>query len=162
MPLPQSSSSSVSATSCLYPYARGITLPDSTLSLVGSIVDSWDRLRDSSFHILLHFPTPLPGISSSDAVKEVITWAKRLVCSPRVRESDAGALTLRLIFRKYVLELGWMINASVNTACFIPQSVLINGDSEVHNIRTPVIEYILSLVDWLCVVVEEGEKDRSF
>ncbi|XXG70625.1 hypothetical protein AAC387_Pa07g0062 [Persea americana] len=161
VPLPESSSSSVSATSCLYPYARGITLPDSTLSLVGSIVDSWDRLRDSSFHILLHFPTPLPGISSSGAVKEVITWAKRLVCSPRVRESDAGALTLRLIFRKYVLELGWMINASVNTACFIPQSVLINGDSEVHNIRTPAIEYIVSLVDWLCGVVEEGEKDLS-
>lgn len=159
VPLPQNNSSS--PTSCLYPYAKGITLPDSTLSLVGSIVDSWDRLRESSFHILLHFPTPLPGIASSDEVKEVITWAKRLVCSPRVRESDAGALTLRLIFRKYVLELGWIINASVNFTCFMPQSVLINGDSEVRNFRVPVIEYILSLIEWLCAVVEEGEKDLS-
>ncbi|XP_077212902.1 thyroid adenoma-associated-like protein [Tasmannia lanceolata] len=151
--LSQEKCSSISASSSLYPYSEGFTLPDSTLSLVGSIVDSWDRLRESSFRILLHFPSPLPGISSQDAVKEVITWAKRLVCSPRVRESDAGALTLRLIFRKYVLELGWTVGVSVDVICLHP-SELINCD-----LQSPVIEYILSLVDWLRVVVEEGERD---
>ncbi|XP_058096528.1 uncharacterized protein LOC131242120 [Magnolia sinica] len=161
IPLPLGNSCSVSPTSCLYPYTEGFTLPDSTLSLVCSIIDSWDRLRESSFRILLHFPTPLPGIASDVAVKDVITWAKRLVCSPRVRESDAGALTLRLIFRKYVLELGWVVGASVNVFCSHPQSSPANGKSQIDKFRAPVIEYILSLVDWLRVVVEEGERDLS-
>ncbi|KAF8378434.1 hypothetical protein HHK36_029773 [Tetracentron sinense] len=157
----QGKCSSISPASCLYPYNEGFTSPDSTLLLVGSIIDSWDRLRESSFRILLHFPNPLPGISSQGMVKEVIMWAKRLVCSTRVRESDAGALTLRLIFRKYVLELGWIIEASVNVACFHSQSEMISGDSQMCRSRFPVIEYILSLIDWLDVSVEEGEKDLS-
>ncbi|KAG8479095.1 hypothetical protein CXB51_028994 [Gossypium anomalum] len=34
--------------SCLYPYSIGITSPKSTFLLVGSIIDSWDRLRESA------------------------------------------------------------------------------------------------------------------
>jgi hypothetical protein len=34
-------------------------------------------------------------------------WALALLRSPRVRESDAAALLLRLLFRKYALDLGW-------------------------------------------------------
>ncbi|KAF9591066.1 hypothetical protein IFM89_001276 [Coptis chinensis] len=147
--------------SCLYPYNEGFTLPDSTLLLVGSIVDSWDRLRQSSFRILLHFPTPLPGIASENGVREVIVWAKKLVCSPRVRESDAGAMSLRLIFRKYVLDFGWFVGASVNAVCCQSQSELPNGSSLIQKSRFPVIDYILSLIDWLHVVVREGEKDLS-
>ncbi|OVA09031.1 protein of unknown function DUF2428 [Macleaya cordata] len=159
--VPQSEGSSVSQPSCLYPYSEGFTSPDSTLLLVGSIVDSWDRLRENSFRILLHFPSPLPGISSQDRVKEVITWAKKLVCSPRVRESDAGALALRLIFRKYVLELGWIVGASVHVVCFQSQTELLSGATYISKSRFPVIEYILSLIDWLHVAVNEGEKDLS-
>ncbi|KAF5196748.1 Thyroid adenoma-associated protein-like protein [Thalictrum thalictroides] len=158
---PTQSNCTSNPASCIRPYNEGLTLPDSALLLVGSIVDSWDRLRENSFRILLHFPTPLPGISSEDKVKEVITWAKQLVCSPRVRESDAGALTLRLIFRKYVLELGWIVGASVNVVCFHSQSELLNGAAEVPRSRFPVIEYILSLIDWLHASVAEGEKDLS-
>ncbi|XP_043704566.1 thyroid adenoma-associated protein homolog [Telopea speciosissima] len=161
IPDPQGMCSSISPATCLYPYSEGFTLPDSTLLLVGSIIDSWDRLRECSFRILLNFPTPLPGISSQDTVKEVITWAKRLVCSPRVRESDAGALTLRLIFRKYVLELGWRVGALVNTVPHNSQYKLINGDTQICKSKFPVIDYILSLIDWLHFAVVEGEKDLS-
>ncbi|XP_008784315.2 thyroid adenoma-associated protein homolog [Phoenix dactylifera] len=146
-------------THLLYPYSEGITSSDSTLSLVGSIIDSWDRLRENSFRILLCFPTPLPGISSNDSVNHLIRWAKRLVCSPRVRESDAGALTFRLIFKKYVLDLGWIIGASGNVVCVNSQTELMNGD--IPKTRSPVVEYISSLIEWLYVVVEEGEKDLS-
>ena len=152
---------SLSPESCLYPYNKGITLPDSTLLLVGSIVDSWDRLRVNSFRILLHFPTPLPGISSEDMVQKVIAWAKKLVYSPSVRESDAGALTLRFIFRKYVLELGWIVNASINLVCFRSQPELVNGNDQTGKSRHPVIAYMKSLIDWLNVTVEEGERDLS-
>ncbi|XP_017975457.1 PREDICTED: thyroid adenoma-associated protein homolog [Theobroma cacao] len=161
IPSSQESSASISPESCLYPYSVGITSPDSTFLLVGSIIDSWDRLRESSFRILLHFPTPLPGISNEGMVQKVITWAKKLVCSPRVRESDAGALTLRLIFRKYVLDLGWRVRASANVVCCHSQYTLLNGDFLQCASAHPVIEYVQSLIHWLDVAVEEGEKDLA-
>lgn len=158
---PQEKLDSVSLESSLYPYNKGITAPNSTLLLVGSIIDSWDRLRESSFRILLHFPSPLPGISSEGMVQKVITWSKKLVCSPRVRESDAGALALRLIFRKYVLDLGWIVRASVNVVCLHPQPQQLKGEGQICKSSAPVVEYIKSLIDWLEVAVKEGERDLS-
>ncbi|XP_050381496.1 uncharacterized protein LOC126798536 isoform X2 [Argentina anserina] len=146
---------------CLHPYNKGTTSPASTLLLVGSIIDSWDRLRESFFRILLHFPNPLPGISDEYMVQIVVSWAKRLVCSPRVRESDAGALVLRLILSKYVLQLGWTVQASVSVACVRSNSGLENRDGQDYNSRQPVIEYIRSLIDWLDVSIEVGERDLS-
>ncbi|GAA0169120.1 scaffold/adaptor protein [Lithospermum erythrorhizon] len=151
----------VSANTSLYPYGSWFTLPESALLLVGSIVDSWDRLRESSFRILLHFPTPLPGIHSPDMVEQAIIWAKRLVCSPRVRESDAGALTLRLIFRKYVVDLGWIVRPSSNSVSSHLQPELSNGNLHNTTQGSPVMEYIRSLIDWLLLSIEEGEKDLS-
>ncbi|GJN39572.1 hypothetical protein PR202_gb28697 [Eleusine coracana subsp. coracana] len=145
----------------LYPYNDSITLPDSTISFVGSIVDSWDRLRENSFRILLQFPTPLPGISLSPSINDVIRWAKKLVLSPRVRESDAGALTFRLIFRKYVLELGCILMFSKESDCLECCTESLNGDTEVTTIQNPVAQYISSLIEWLCTVVEEGERNLS-
>nr|XP_011467977.1 PREDICTED: thyroid adenoma-associated protein homolog [Fragaria vesca subsp. vesca] len=161
VPATEEKNGSVSLEGCLYPYNKGTTSPDSTLLLVGSIIDSWDRLRESFFRILLHFPNPLPGISDDDMVQNVVSWAKKLVCSPRVRESDAGALALRLIFRKYVLQLGWIVQASVSGACIRSESGLENGDCQTYNCRHPVIEYIRSLIDWLDVSIVEGERDLS-
>ncbi|PPD74979.1 hypothetical protein GOBAR_DD28099 [Gossypium barbadense] len=161
LPSSQESSASMSPESCLYPYSVGITSPESTFLLVGSIIDSWDRLRESSFRILLHFPTPLPGISSDEMVQKVITWAKKLVCSPRVRESDAGALTLRLIFRKYVVDLGWRVRVSVSVVCSHSQNSPLNGDYHKCPAIHPVMEYVKSLIHWLDVAVEEGEKDLA-
>ncbi|GMH05126.1 hypothetical protein Nepgr_006966 [Nepenthes gracilis] len=152
---------SVSSKDILYIYNEALTLPDSTLLLVGSIIDSWDRLRENSFRILLNFPTPLPGISSQQVVWELISWAKKLICSTRVRESDAGALTLRLIFRKYVVELGWIVRASTSSVCLTSQSVPSNGEHQICKPDCPIIEFIKSLVDWLHAAVEEGEKNLS-
>ncbi|CAL5003832.1 unnamed protein product [Urochloa decumbens] len=145
----------------LYPYNESIILPDSTISFVGSIIDSWDRLRESSFRILLQFPTPLPGISSSLSINDVIRWAKTLVLSPRVRESDAGALTFRLIFRKYVLELGFILVFSKERGCLECYTQSTSGEAEVVTSQNPIAQYISSLIQWLCTVVEEGERDLS-
>ncbi|CAA3013832.1 Hypothetical predicted protein [Olea europaea subsp. europaea] len=152
---------SVSSVTNIYPYSKGFALPDSTLLLVGSIVDSWDRLRENSFRILLYFPTPLPGIYSPDMVREAIIWAKKLVCSPRVRESDAGALTLRLIFRKYVLELRWIVRPSCNVVFFHPGSEMCNAKYENCKSSSPALVYVISLIDWLLSAVEDGENNLS-
>ncbi|GAU41066.1 hypothetical protein TSUD_284360 [Trifolium subterraneum] len=145
----------------LYPYSSGMTSSDSTLLLVGSIVDSWDRLRESAFQILLHYPNPLPGISSEEMLKKVIAWAMKLVCSPRVRESDAGALTLRLIFRKYAIDLGWLIEDPFNISHLSSKSELVNGVNQSSKLRNPVILYLKSMIDWLDVVVRGGEQDLT-
>lgn len=145
----------------LRPYNEGITSPDSILLLVGSIIDSWDRLRENSFRILLHFPTPLPGISSEYMVGKIITWAKKLVCSSRVRESDAGALALRLVFRKYVLDLGWIVRASGVVVCLDFLNKLPNVGEEICKSNHPVAEYLKSLIDWLNISVTEGERNLS-
>ncbi|CAJ1946965.1 unnamed protein product [Sphenostylis stenocarpa] len=145
----------------LYPYSKGMTSSDSTLLLVGSIVDSWDRLRENSFHILLHFPSPLPGISNEDTLKKLIASSMRLVCSPRVRESDAGALSLRLIFKKYVLELGWLIEDSLNVVHLSSKPELVNEVSQSNKCRNPVILYLKSMIDWLDAAVRDGEQDLS-
>lgn len=150
------------ATSHLYPYCDIVTSHDSTLLLVGSIVDSWDRLRENAFRILLHFPTPFTGVSSEDMVQTIIPWAKHLVCSPRVRESDAGSLTLRLIFRKYVLDLGWIVKVSTNVVCCQREcESSTNGFHQNSKSKYPVIEYIKSLIHWLDTCVKEGERDLS-
>ncbi|XP_073150839.1 uncharacterized protein [Henckelia pumila] len=145
----------------LSPYSKGFTLPNSTLLLIGSVIDSWDQLRLNSFHILLFFPTPLPGICSPDVVQEAITWAKKLVCSPRVRESDAGALIFRLLFRKYVLELRWILRPSCNIVSHCPKPELSNGASQNCTSSTPVLTYVISLIDWLLVAVEDAEENLS-
>jgi hypothetical protein len=145
----------------LYPYNDSITMPDSTISFVGSIIDSWDRLRENSFHILLKLPTPLPGISLSTSINDIIRWAKELVLSPRVRESDAGALTFRLIFRKYVLELGCILVFSEENDCLQCYTESADGATEVITSQNPVAQYISALTQWLCTVVEKGERDLS-
>ncbi|CAH2045000.1 unnamed protein product [Thlaspi arvense] len=145
----------------LYPYCDIVTSHDSTLLLVGSIVDSWDRLRENAFRILLHYPTPFTGVSSEDMVQNIIPWAKHLVCSPRVRESDAGSLTLRLIFRKYVLDLGWIVKVSTNVVCCQRECESLNGLHQNSKPKYPVIEYIKSLIHWLDTSVKEGERDLS-
>lgn len=165
----QCASSSSPGTSYYNPYDQGLLLADSTLVVVGAIVDSWDKLRENAFRILVQFPTPLPGITNKVSVNEVMGWAKTLVSSPRVRESDAGALTLRLIFRKYVQELGWTVRIAQD---HVSESELFEPDllrksagrpenNYLHrnNVGTPVGEYIQSLIEWLNMGIEEGEKD---
>ena len=59
--------------------------------LLGSVVDSWDKLREAAAEALGALPAPLPGLGSPGAVADLVRWGRRLIASPRVRESDAGA-----------------------------------------------------------------------
>ena len=59
--------------------------------LLSSVVDCWDKLRETSISVLMSLERPLPGLEGPEAVRDLVQWARRLVGSPRVRESDAGA-----------------------------------------------------------------------
>ncbi|XP_024527150.1 thyroid adenoma-associated protein homolog [Selaginella moellendorffii] len=131
------------------PYGKELFSADYTMVLLGAVVDSWDRLRESAYKILLRYPTPLPGLEAQEKVAEVLQWGKVLANSPRVRESDAGALVLRLIFRKYVCELGWRV--SLHPEAEAVQTKPVSGDQ--------IVRYIESLNDWLEAGVLEGERN---
>ncbi|CAM6124686.1 unnamed protein product [Calypogeia fissa] len=134
------------------PYHPVLFSVDFTLVVVGALVDSWDRLREGAYRILIQYPTPLPGLDSESNVEGLLKWAKDMVNSPRVRESDAGALAFRLIFRKYVVDLGWSVKVHVDPKVVI-RTAAEAGAGEV------TVEYLQSLNDWLQWGIEEGEKD---
>ena len=139
------------------PYQAGLLSPEATLVVVGAIVDSWDKLRESAFRILVRYPTPLPGLESKISIERIIDWAKGLVCSPRVRESDAGALVLRLIFRKYVLDLGWTID--VHSVAVDTHLGSKSDGQGLDRVGLAIAEYVESLNDWLEWGIEEGDRD---
>ena len=40
----------------------------------------------------------------------MLRWSESLVNSPRARESDAGSLIVKIVYQKYVKELGWYLS----------------------------------------------------
>ena len=85
---------------------------DVTTALLGALVDSWDKLRVAAFTLLARHPSPLAGVTSAEEFGARARWALRLLRSPRVRESDAAALLMRLLLRKYAVDLGWDVTLS--------------------------------------------------
>ena len=85
---------------------------DVTTALLGALVDSWDKLRVAAFTLLARHPPPLAGVTSADEFGARARWALNLLRSPRVRESDAAALLMRLLLRKYAVDLGWDVTLS--------------------------------------------------
>ncbi|KAJ7522573.1 hypothetical protein O6H91_18G018000 [Diphasiastrum complanatum] len=144
------------------PYHIELLSAESTLVLVSAVVDSWDRLRENAYKILVRYPTPLPGMDTEYAVQGLLKWAKGLVRSPRVRESDAGALVLRLVFRKYVCENAWMVQVHANPEDVIvrtPRFGLEKDKLWAGEVGEAICLYIDSLNNWLEVEIQEGEKD---
>lgn len=76
---------------------------DTLLSLLGS---SWDRSRALAYSILARFPRPLAGYEGVGGAARLAEQGLRLSGSGRQRESDQGALILRLVFVSYARGLG--------------------------------------------------------
>ncbi|RHY34790.1 hypothetical protein DYB32_000651 [Aphanomyces invadans] len=73
--------------------------PAITNALLNAMISCWDRVRILSFSILETFPSPLPGYD--DGLDALFDWAVTLCCSPRQRESDAGAYFMRLLYKQH-------------------------------------------------------------
>lgn len=84
--------------------------PADTLVLLNNVTNSWDRVRTMSFDTLQKYPVPLPGIASLAAVRKLVLWGLKVASSPRNRDTEAGSLIVRVVFRKYVVEAGWFID----------------------------------------------------
>eukprot|EP00898_Chlorokybus_atmophyticus_P008554 jgi/Chlat1/86/Chrsp1S03198 len=93
-----------------FPYSAAAMEPATLHMLLFNMLQSFDRLRDGAYQLLMKYPTPLPGLESPSQLQPIVAWAKNMLLSPRVREGDAAALVLKLVFQKYVVSLGWVIS----------------------------------------------------
>ncbi|CAI5739942.1 unnamed protein product [Peronospora destructor] len=71
-----------------------------TTTLLNMLISAWDSIRSLAFTILDLYPNELPGYSTREELRTLVDWAVGLSGSPRQRESDAGAMFIRLLFRK--------------------------------------------------------------
>lgn len=71
-------------------------------TLVTLLSSSWDRTRLLSYSILVRFPVPFPGFPGIEGATRLSREGLRLAGSARQRESDRGALILRLVSVAYV------------------------------------------------------------
>jgi hypothetical protein len=109
-------------------YARVLTEEllqnqDATRVLLKASLDSWDRLRKSAFDLLSTLPSPLPGVETGAALCTHLIWAKNMVLSPMVKESDAAALQMRLWIKKYVFELKWNFSLVPDVLVSVPANL---------------------------------------
>jgi len=96
------------------PYAT-CTGETGTNMLLGALIDSWEKLRLTAFDMLQRHESPLAGMETPEKLEKRLAWAMDLLRSPRVRESGAAALMIRLLVRKYAFDLHWRIELSPNT-----------------------------------------------
>ena len=114
--------------------------PANTMVLIHSVIDSWDKTRQLACEILQLIPGhTLPGFETPDQVDKLMLWTRDLIASPRVKESDAGALLLKLVYRRYILGARWSIQFCDDTVVAAESC----GDSD------PAISFLWELVKML-------------
>ncbi|ETO01910.1 hypothetical protein RFI_35529 [Reticulomyxa filosa] len=68
-------------------------------------INGWDYVRGLSGKIMELMPSPLPGYDKQMNRMELVQQCMFLVCSPRLVESDGGAMLLNVLFDKFVRNL---------------------------------------------------------
>ena len=66
------------------------------------------RMREVHFGMLT--PAGRARLEDRAAVLRLLAWSESLINSPRARESDAGSLIVKVVYQKYVKELGWYLS----------------------------------------------------
>jgi hypothetical protein len=133
------------------------TSPEVVKGLLNLVISSWDRARKLAAELLQKFPFPLPGFHTPESVTMLLRWGTRLSGSSRQRESDAGALLLRIVFSVYSLGLGWDLNALSESCTCNTQSVVEDkGVKKLKNIEKPLqgimaVNFVSSVCDLLSI-----------
>uniref|UniRef100_K3WBV9 Uncharacterized protein n=1 Tax=Globisporangium ultimum (strain ATCC 200006 / CBS 805.95 / DAOM BR144) TaxID=431595 RepID=K3WBV9_GLOUD len=105
-------------------------------SLLNMLISSWDAIRSLAYTILDLYPDNLPGFTSAEELTLLLKWSMALCVSARQRESDAGGLFMRLLFKK--------------SAAILQQGVDFQSDShstKIAAIKTPQVSFVIKLTD---------------
>jgi len=109
------------------PFDGALLSRGATTALIGGVVDGRDKLRAGAARALSLLPIPLPGLETPAALLPLLVWARQLLLSPRMRESDAGARIVKLIFEDYVIRLGWRVTLWPEPSIQPPAAAVANG-----------------------------------
>ncbi|KAI9895979.1 hypothetical protein PsorP6_019151 [Peronosclerospora sorghi] len=125
-------------------------------TLFHMLLRSWDAIRSLAFTILDMYPDEFPSYSSRTKLCTLVNWAVGLCDSPRQRESDAGAMFVRLLFQKCC--------SSIQRYGIALQSVA-NSVSETISVSvSPEVAFVLQLTQVIIARVEalsEAEIQRG-
>eukprot|EP00756_Hemistasia_phaeocysticola_P001500 Hpha_TRINITY_DN11055_c0_g1::TRINITY_DN11055_c0_g1_i2::g.92778::m.92778 len=102
------------AKSCFLGIATACLPPELVQVLLGSLRETWDRVRSAALDILSVADSPLPGYEHVEQVQTLAVAAAEDLSASQMKRADAGALVWRLIHRKYRVELGWTLSMSTD------------------------------------------------
>lgn len=114
--------------------------PHMVTTLLNMLVSSWDVIRSLAYRILDLYPAELPGFTSKTSLSLLLKWAMALCVSARQRESDAGGLFMRLLFKK---------SAAIAEYGITFQAEAVENVESVENAaaHAPEIAFVLQLTD---------------
>eukprot|EP01063_Lacrimia_lanifica_P015331 TRINITY_DN22127_c0_g1_i1.p1 TRINITY_DN22127_c0_g1~~TRINITY_DN22127_c0_g1_i1.p1 ORF type:complete len:2172 (+),score=599.11 TRINITY_DN22127_c0_g1_i1:76-6591(+) len=105
---PEANQAAPEAARRVYAAAYAAALPAAFVPvLMGSLCESWDKVRMATWNVLRLYPAPLPGYADKASVERLAARAAVDLQSPKIKDADSGALVWRLLHRKYAVELGW-------------------------------------------------------
>ncbi len=112
-----------------------------TNAVLNMFLSYWDKSRRIAAELLLEFPVPLNSYDSISSVNKLMEWGVLLATSARQRESEAGALLLKDLFKIYIIELRWK-------EVILGPSIVLN--STIVNIESVPIGFL----NQLCTLLE--------
>lgn len=99
-------------------------------------------------------------------MQALVSQAVGLLQSPRVRESDAGARLLAIIFQKHVVQLGWSIDCATcsQVPVVVPSSahgdgpapvmVFIEGLLRSFQVCQVQLAFLVSVLCFTCIICD--------
>ena len=110
-------------------------------SLTLSLLDDWDKIRDSLTDSLLAIPGPLKGFELANQVQELLEYGFQLLKSPRLSDSESGAKIVHIVFKKCILDSKMAIRLS-SVGFSHEMSVVVNQDKAV----LPELDFMFDLI----------------
>jgi Putative death-receptor fusion protein (DUF2428) len=149
-------SAGASLTSDLFqPFSQDFYQPALVNMLLGCVIDSWDKVRESAAEALLLLPAPLPGLNTPKQVQKLLQWGLQLLSSPKLKSCDAGARILLLVFQHFVLgSQGWRIGVHPGV---VYQSAATHSGAG----NAAVLDFLATMVALISSRIDAGEADLT-
>lgn len=120
------------------PTASLLLTPHMVTTLLNMLTSAWDVIRSLAYSVLDLYPAALPGYSSATELSLLLKWAMTLCDSARQRESDAGGLFMRLLFKK---------SAAIAQHGIAFQPTEATAVSPTPTVQSPQAAFVLQLAD---------------
>ncbi len=137
------------------PFSEDFYQPAIVNMLLGCVIDSWDKVRESAAEALLLLPAPLPGLDTPKQVQALLKWGLRLSSSPKLKNADAGARILLLVFQHFVVGAqGWRVG--VHPAVVYQSKATHSGAGS-----NAILDFLATMVGLISSRIDAGEADLT-